>query len=296
VKDELIKKYSQTYIDEYKIGVPQGNAVSCFIANLILNNIDKAVKSVNQDIFYVRYCDDMVLAHRNKEVCDKALEVYKNGLEKNFLLCHEPKKFENYKNPKLAREFWSKKYKSKEPYFWGNKYANERNVPWLSFVGYQVNYKGEIRVRKRSIQKEISKQVSETQRILISLGLDKDRKLSEINKYSRKNKNQIIFSLQQRLISMSVGRVTIYNFDNNNLNQGLCWTNGFHLLFKNSEDKKKIATKQLQVLDKRREQQILYLKRIISHLDKETDHQDKLPKYLEDIYFGVPYSYYNHIK
>lgn len=292
VENELVNKYSQTYVDEYKIGVPQGNAVSCFISNLILNNIDKAVKNVSEDIFYVRYCDDMVLAHRDVDICKKALEIYKKGITDNFLLYHEPKVFKDYKNS--ANAFW--KVKSKEPYFWGNKYTNERNIPWLSFVGYQVNYKGEIRVRKSSIQKEISKQISETQRILISLGLDKDRKLPEINKYSRKNKNQIIFSLQQRLISMSVGRVTIYNFDNNNLNQGLCWTNGFHLLFKNSDAKKKIATKQLQELDKRREQQILYLKRIISHLDKESDHQDKLPKYLEDIYFGVPYSYYNHVK
>ena len=67
-------------------------------------------------------------------------------------------------------------------------------------------------------------------------------------------------------------------------------------MYKNSEAKKKIATKQLKELDKRREQQILYLKRMINHLDKKTDNQDDLPKYLEEIYFGVPYSYYNHLK
>ncbi|MFI8604227.1 reverse transcriptase domain-containing protein [Cellulophaga baltica] len=292
VKDELTDKYSKTYINDFKIGVPQGNAVSCFVANLILSNIDKAVKNVNKDIFYVRYCDDMVLAHKDVNVCKSALEVYKKGISDNYLLYHEPQVFKDYKNS--SKSFW--KVKSKEPYYWGNKYANERNVPWLSFVGYQINYKGEIRVRKSSIQKEISKQISETQRILLSLGLDKDRQLPEINKYSRKAKNQIIFSLQQRLISMSVGRVTIYNFDKSSLNQGLCWTNGFHLLYKNSEAKKKIATKQLKELDKRREQQILYLKRMINHLNKKSDNQDDLPKYLEEIYFGVPYSYYNHLK
>ncbi|WP_367889108.1 RNA-directed DNA polymerase [Polaribacter sejongensis] len=292
VKDELVDKYSQSYIEDFKIGVPQGNAVSCFIANLILNNIDKAVKSVDKNIFYVRYCDDMVLAHKDKDVCKNALEVYKKGITENFLLYHEPKVFNDYKNS--SQSFW--KVKSKEPYFWGNKYANERNVPWLSFVGYQLNYKGEIRVRKNSIQKEISKQISETQSILISLGLDKYRKLGKIDEYSRKTHNQIVFSLQQRLISMSVGRVTIYNYNKNDSNQGLCWTNGFHLLYKNNDAKKKIATKQLQELDKRREQQILYLKRMISHLNIKTDEHDKLPKYLVEIYFGVPYSYFNHIK
>ncbi|MDO3695694.1 reverse transcriptase domain-containing protein [Wenyingzhuangia sp. chi5] len=287
VKNELIDKYSETYIESFKIGVPQGNAISCFIANLILNNVDKAVKNVDENIFYVRYCDDMVLAHKNNEICKKALEVYKKGISDNYLLYHEPKSFKNYKDS--ANSFWE--VKSKEPYFFGNKYVNERNIPWLSFVGYQINYKGELRVRKSSIKKEISKQISETQRILISLGLDENRKLPDINKYSRKTINQIIFSLQQRLISMSVGRVTIYNYEENNLNQGLCWTNGFHLLNEN-----KIVLKQLKELDKRREQQILYLKRMISHLNKETNDKDDLPKYMEELYFGVPYSYYNHLK
>ena len=291
VEKELTDKYDETYINKFKIGVPQGNAVSCFIANLILNNIDKEVKAVDKDIFYVRYCDDMVLAHKDVDVCKKALEVYKAGINKNFLLYHEPKKFKNYK--KSAKFFW--KEKSKEPYFWGNKYTNECNVPWLSFVGYQINYKGELRVRKISLQKEINKQISETQKVLISLGLDKDRELKNIDKYSRKTRNQIVFSLQQRLISMSVGRVTIYNFDDNNLNQGLCWTNGFHLLYKNSEEKKRIVISQLKELDKRREQQILYLKRMIMHLDKKAKNIDKLPKYMDQIYFGVPYSYYNHV-
>ena len=286
VEKELVANYSKDYIKDFKIGVPQGNAVSCFIANLILNNIDKAVKEVDKDILYVRYCDDMVLAHKDVNICKKALEVYKEGIKENYLLYHEPKSFKNYKNS--ANDFW--KVKSKEPYFFGNKYVDEKNIPWLSFVGYQINYKGELRVRKSSIKKEISKQIEETQKILVSLGLDKDRQLPDINKYSRKTVNQIVFSLQQRLISMSVGRVTIYNY-NKNLEQGLCWTNGFHLLNEN-----KIVLKQLKELDKRREQQILYLKRIISHLDIETNDVDDLPKYMENLYFGVPYSYYNHIE
>ncbi|AXT59532.1 hypothetical protein D1816_03905 [Aquimarina sp. AD10] len=292
VEKELVSNYSQNYIDDNRIGVPQGNAISCFIANLILNKIDKDVKNVNNEILYVRYCDDMVLAHKDRDICKKALEVYKKGIRNNYLLYHEPKEFRNYKNS--AKSFW--KVKSKEPYFWGNKFTNEKNVPWLSFVGYQINYKGEIRVRKSSIQKEIKKQISETQKILISLGIDNNRNLKDINEYSRKSKNQIVFSLQQRLISMSVGRATIYDSAaTENINQGLCWTNGFHLLGRNSEIKKRIIAKQLKELDKRREEQITYLRRMIAHLEKETDDQDDLPKYMEDLYFGVPFSYYNYV-
>ncbi|WP_161804993.1 reverse transcriptase domain-containing protein [Lacinutrix mariniflava] len=292
VKDELTKKYSKDYISKFKIGVPQGNAVSCFIANLILHNIDKDVKDVNKDIFYVRYCDDMVLAHKDEEVCKKALEVYKKGINSNFLLYHEPQEFRDYKNS--ANDFWN--VKSKKPYYWGNKFENDRNIPWLSFVGYQINYKGELRVRKSSLQKEMSKQINETQKILLSLGLDKQRNLLDISKFSRKTKSQIVFSLEQRLISMSVGRLTIYNYEETDFSHGLCWTNGFHLLYKNSDIKKNLSKKQLQKLDKGREQQISYLKRRISHLKKDSVVIDELPKYMDDLYFGVPYSYFNHLK
>ncbi|MUH36208.1 hypothetical protein D9O36_10175 [Zobellia amurskyensis] len=286
VENELIDIYSKDYIVNNRIGVPQGNAVSCFIANLILNNVDRTVKAVDKDILYVRYCDDMVLAHPNRDICKHALEIYKQGISDNYLLYHEPKQFKNY-NTK-AKTFW--KFKSKEPYYWGNKFLAEENVPWLSFVGYQINYKGEIRVRKSSIRKEIKKQVRETQRILISLGLDRNRNLIDINKFSRKSKNQLLFSLQQRFISMSVGRITIYNFDDSDLNHGLCWTNGFCLLNENP-----IAKKQLRELDKRREQQLSYLKRYLDDLEKEVTQSDEIPKHVRDIYFGLPFSYYNHI-
>lgn len=289
VENEIISRYSKKYIEDYKIGIPQGNAVSCFISNLILNDVDKAVKNVAEDILYIRYCDDMVLAHKDVKVCAMAFEVYKKAIADNFLFFHEPKINIDYKNSPI--DFWEEK--SKEPYFWGNKHLEPKNVPWLSFVGYQINYKGAIRVRKSSIEKEISKQISETQKILMSLGLDHKRELPEIEKYSRKTKNQIFFSLHQRLLSMSVGRITIYNHENLELNHGLCWTNGFHLL--NKSKKNRIAIKQLKVLDKSREQQLSYLKRTISHLDKERTEQDELPKYLEEIYFGVPYSYFYHI-
>ena len=284
VKDELTTMHNERYIEDFKIGVPQGNAVSCFIANLILNKVDKSILNTYQDILYVRYCDDMVLAHTNREVCKNALEIYKKGINDAFLLYHEPKIFKDYKNS--AKDFWDSKNKSKEPYFWGNKYNGENNIPWLSFVGYQINYKGEIRVRKSSLDKEIRKQISETQRVLFALGMDKNRSLERVNEFSRKSQNQIIFSLQQRLISMSAGRITIYNYKD--IEQGLCWTNGFNLLSKN-----KIAINQLKKLDTSREQQISYLKRKISYLDKENNDKDERPPYMlkQDLFFGKPFSY-----
>ncbi|WP_394970949.1 reverse transcriptase domain-containing protein [uncultured Croceitalea sp.] len=282
----LKTNFSIEYLDNFKIGVPQGNAVSCFIANLILSKIDEAVVKVHEDLLYVRYCDDMVIAHPDKSVCKDALEVFKKGISDNYLLYHETREFKDYRTS--AKKFWSAK--SKEPYYWGNKYVSNNNVPWLAFVGYQINYKGELRVRKSSINKEVKKQIKETQRILLALGMDRNRSLVDINKYSRKSKRQILFSLQQRLVSMSVGRATLYNYNKEGVNQGLCWTNGFSLLNNN-----KIVSRQLKELDKRREQQISYLKRMINHLTKTTDNPDSLPENMEEMYFGKPFSYYQYI-
>ncbi len=121
--------------------------------------------------------------------------------------------------------------------------------------------------------------------------MDKNRSLKDINKYSRKTKNQIVFSLQQRLISMSVGRITIYNYNDSDLKQGLCWTNGFNLLNDN-----RTTIRQLKELDKRREQQISYLKRQIAILDIKNEDEDESPDYMkrQNLFFGVPFSYFYH--
>lgn len=286
VENELKTYYSHDYTVNHKIGVPQGNAVSCFISNLILSKIDEEVMAVDKNLLYVRYCDDMVLGHTDESVCKRALEIYKKGIKDNFLLYHPTKKFMDYKNS--AKDFWG--VKSKEPYYLGNKYANLRNVPWLSFVGYQINYKGKIRVRKASIEKEIKKQIKEAQRILLALGMDGNRNMTSVNNFSRKSKTQILFSLEQRLISMSVGRVTLYNYNQIQEVQGLCWTNGFNLLTEN-----KIVSKQMRELDKRREQQIQYVKRYLNLLNKKAKKVDVLPNHLEDIYFGKPFGYFQYI-
>ncbi len=282
VENELKLNFGERYTRDYRIGVPQGNAVSCFIANLILNRVDKTIVDNFKDVLYVRYCDDMILAHPDREVCKQALEVYKENIKKSFLIYHQTKQFKNYKDS--GKDFWE--FKSKEPYYWGNKYHGENNIPWLSFVGYQINYKGHIRVRKDSIEKEIRKQIKETQNVLIALGMDKNRNLERISDFSRKSKNQIEFSLQQRLISMSTGRITIYNYDS--VDQGLCWTNGFNLLNNNE-----VSQKQLKELDKRREQQISYLKRSIMELNTQNEDEDERPDYMkkQNIYFGKPFSY-----
>ncbi len=287
VEKDLNEKFGPEYSKKHKIGVPQGNAISCFIANLILHDVDVAVKSYDDSVFYIRYCDDMVLMHSDEKKCSEALNIYMDNIDKNYLLFHNPEKFLNYKNRIVSRKFWDPKSKSKEPFMWGDKNVNENNIPWVSFVGYQIDYHKRIRVRKATLRKETKKQILETQKVIKALG-KLHRNMEVGDEYARLCKDQIVFRIQQRLISMSVGRVTIHNHKKP-LEQGFCWTNGFKKLEKN-----KISNKQLKYLDKRRNLQINRIRRELRNILKATDNTT-FPEKLKKLHFGGAYSYFNFL-
>ncbi|CAI2769083.1 putative RNA-directed DNA polymerase [Flavobacterium collinsii] len=289
VEKELNDKFGDSYTSKYILGVPQGNAISCFISNLILHNVDEKVLESQSDVFYLRYCDDMVLMHKNNNTCRQNLDVFMTALHENFLLYHNPKKTLNYKERKNSLEFWDNK--SKEPFYWGNKHLDENNIPWVSFVGYQVNFYGKIRVRKATLRKETKKQTETSQKVLKALGKLRESDVIE-EKNSRKSINQLVSTLQQKLISMSVGRVNILNHKNPQ-SQALCWTNGFKKLSTN-----KITSTQLKYLDRRRRIQLkripFELREIKKRLVKKDTNQ---PKTLDEISFkGGAFSYYNFLK
>jgi hypothetical protein len=281
--EEILKnEYGQEYLDN-RIGVPQGNAISCFISNLLLHNVDSKVLSVDEDVFYVRFCDDMILMHKDKDICKKALEVYKIELKQNYLSFHKPIECFNYLDKANSSKFW--KSKSKEPYFWDNPKENENAIPWLSFVGYQVKYNQDIRIRKQSINKEKRKQVKEVQNVLIAI----DHNEGKLNETSRKSKKQIVFSLQQRLNSMSVGRIQLHDYQKGK--QGLCWTNGFEMIKGKPNSS---ISKQLKELDSFREKQIWRLSQQLKELDKKSVNPEFIQD-VEEIFFGSPFSYHNYL-
>jgi hypothetical protein len=197
-----------------RIGVPQGGALSCLIANIILDSVDRRIYGEkDSNTFYARFCDDMVLMHTNKEICNEKFNDYQTGIKEVKLISHKSRSFRDYRT-----EFWASSLKSKAPYKWAEYKIDDRdlaqNVPWVSFVGYQIRYDGLIRIRKSSIEKELKKQVSETAKIINPL---KAVGRSDINWKA------VVFRLQQRLISMAVGRMQI-----NNQSLKLCWTAGFN--------------------------------------------------------------------
>lgn len=267
VKDsELIEVNSDPNTD--RIGVPQGGAISCLIANILLTHVDRIVKQYSDDTtFYGRFCDDMVLMHTDEEKCELLLNKYQDALKEVKLISHKPGNFTEYGNG-----FWDERLKSKLPYKWDHNdkqtAATKTNVPWLSFVGYQIKYDGLVRVRHKSIKKELKKQVSETDKII-----------NAARKTPRINKKAIKFRLQQRLISMSISR---FKFGSSNIS--MCWCAGFKVLKSNPN-----TTNQIRRLDRNREKQIKRLEFFLKGIKTPFKKAKKEVKQLK--YYGYNYSY-----
>lgn len=270
VHDDLIKLKYYKRINNAKIGVPQGGALSGLIANIVLDFADKKVlKHKDENLLYLRYCDDMIIIHTNKRKCLEAVKRYRKALEKLKLIPHDFDKKIN-DDPK---SFW--KAKSKKPYKWDS--IDKGGFPWIGFVGYEINYEGHIRVRKSSLQKELKKQFELVNQLKIAISNDnKDASNGTIDE-----------SLINRLIGMSVGRVKIWNFDK--IDNEMCWINGFKLLTEN-----KYSRAQLKTLDKHRNRIYYKFKNKLYEMKDIKSNLKKTPKKTnrEDIFYGKPFSYY----
>jgi hypothetical protein len=277
-EEKLKREYYGDGINDYRIGVPQGGALSCLISNLLLHNVDEDVLANNSDkeIEYLRFCDDMILLSINRESCNKALDRYIAATKRNYLLIHEPKEIEKY-----GKRFYNSDVsKSKMPFLWAALSDTAVSSPWISFVGYQIRYDGSVRVRKKSIEKEVKKQQKEATEVLKAV-FSKD--IANINLNSRKSLKQQLIALESRLISMSVGRHKIYNYKK--ALPALCWTNGFKRLFSNS-----VAKSQLRLLDSKRNRELFRVKKTLANLTKQSENPDRIE--LPTKYLGAPFSYY----
>lgn len=246
VEDDLIKSGLFKNIKNSKIGVPQGGAISGLIANLVLDYSDNQIlKNTSSSLLYVRFCDDMVIIHPSKKECTKASLIYSESLKKLHLIPHEFKK--NLKN--THDSFWSDKIKSKSPYKWSSNYTD--GFKWFGFVGYEIDYNGDLRVRKSSLKKEMNKQ----KKVITNI-------ISAIKKGKRKNDGTIIESATNRLIGMSVGRVNMKNYKS--IDNDLCWINGFKKLSDNPQ-----LRLQMKDLDRNRSKQISKLINNVKEISSE---------------------------
>ena len=175
-------------------------------------------------------------------------------------------------NIQRMKDFWDGK--SRGPYKWGE---HGRDIfPWITFVGFDINWRGEVRVRKKSYQKQLTKQHSVVWDLL---------NLYDRGKTPRYCMNTILESLRNRLIGMSVGRVTLWNYhDYKNVH---CWLAAFPLL-----DKNKWAVAQLKGLDRHREKELYEAEKVLKKINcvNRSKNMDGVRR--KEHYYGKAYSYY----
>lgn len=237
-------------IESERIGVPQGGALSGLIANIVLNEADKKVLKTN--VFYIRFCDDMLIIHDDINACFEAKKIYEKSLEELKLVPHLfTDKLTKEKNTTgyTTKPFW--KSKSKGPYKWDS--IRNNGFPWISFVGYEIHHNGNIRVRKKSLEKEILKQKRVVNEIENAIALGQ-----------RKVKGYVVESAISRLSGMSVGRIGLNDFEE--VSTDMCWKNGFKELTLNKD-----SIKQIKQLDRNRSKLYYDLLKSVNEIRNEVE-------------------------
>ena len=264
--------------DKYQLGVPQGGALSGVIANVIMHFTDMKLQKyweANKDFLYVRFCDDMIMMGVDRTQLEGAFECYQKSIESAHLYIHSPIAFDGIK----MKDFWSGK--SRPPYQWG--IPSKEVMPWITFVGYDVNWEGDTRIRKSSIKKEIKKQYEKE--------IEIEHLLSKKNgRNPQWSRAYIMNSLHKRLIGMSVGRVHMWNYKyNSNI---YSWARAFTELTDN-----RWSRWQLKHLDRHRNLMMKRLGRFLLSLDygKAKPSEDSKKRNDAVWYYGKPFSYYGQV-
>lgn len=271
-KEEINYKLARTR--KGHVGVPQGGALSGLIANIVMHFVDNKVlqEIKDSDILYCRFCDDMILIGENKDMVKSLFDSYSQAICKSHLIPHPNKEIKI----KRMKDFWEGK--TRGPYEWGER---GRDVyPWITFVGFDFNWKGNLRIRRASFQKHISKQTKIANELLLPYERGGMR--------PRYCDATILNSLKSRLIATSVGHVSLNNYrDNPNIRS---WMSAFSIL-----DKNKWSSRQLRELDRHRMIVISRTKKRLANI--KCPGRSKLASYDNNpnvffTYMGCPYSYY----
>ena len=143
-----------------KIGIPQGGALSALMSNVILHTIDS--KSIldrpDRNRFFCRYGDDILLMHTSKAECEALINKYCEALTQHKLLYHDfisvaDKEFRKANGVSVRPILWDQK--SRKPFLWGRSYTEKESVDWIGFLGYEMRYTGEVRLRRSSFDNKI---------------------------------------------------------------------------------------------------------------------------------------------
>lgn len=143
-----------------KIGIPQGGALSALMSNVILHTIDSEsiLGRPDRNRFFCRYGDDILLMHTSKSECEALINKYCEALTQHKLLYHDfisvvDKEFRKANGVSVRPILWDQK--SRKPFLWGRSYTEKESVDWIGFLGYEMRYTGEVRLRRSSFDNKI---------------------------------------------------------------------------------------------------------------------------------------------
>ena len=143
-----------------KIGIPQGGALSALMSNVILHTIDSEsiLNRADRNRFFCRYGDDILLMHTQKAMCESLIASYRDALTRYKLLYHDfisvaDEEFRKADGVGVRPILWDQK--SRKPFLWGRSGGDKEAVDWIGFLGYEVRYTGEVRLRRSSFDNKI---------------------------------------------------------------------------------------------------------------------------------------------
>ena len=160
-----------------KLGIPQGGPLSGIMVNVVMRVVDKPiVESGSPEKLFIRYCDDILLMHTDKNACENYLKCYYDQLISCKLVPHRQKDVADCKSGRKTKaDFWHSK--SKNVYLWGP--GDGAASDWVAFVGYEMRRTGEIRVRKDKIDEEFKRIAHEYYNIIYSKTLTSGEPVTE---------------------------------------------------------------------------------------------------------------------
>jgi len=83
---KVIPKQKSLFNCDYGVGIPIGNLTSQFFANIYLNELDQFVKHKLKIKYYVRYVDDAVILHKDRQLLENIYEQIESFVKEKLSL------------------------------------------------------------------------------------------------------------------------------------------------------------------------------------------------------------------
>ena len=194
LQKDLRKMYGRVDFRNIGIGISQGGPLSPLLINMVMHRADEAVLSDNDDeLFYARFCDDIIIVHPDKKKCQAALDRYLAVVQAMRLPYHKVKRSLCYK-----KEYYEAK--SKGPTAWRDcKVGAMKSSPWVDFLGEQIRFDGQRRFRQKSVEKQKEKLLEEKATLLRAIGKN------GIHLKPGLDKDDVFDTFRQRLVALGVG-------------------------------------------------------------------------------------------